>query len=319
MTVVLLSAVLAGQCSGGRCPAPAQGFGPGYLPAPVFVQPAPAALPAPQVEGRDYYVVRRHRVTHDGLTFEVEGYVNGRGNVVWEPTREFNRRSRDAAQAEHARLTAGAAVAKRPDRAPGAEPGPRPATGQLPSAALNFGLNPERMSRDRDTYKAKGDEARRFVREAKAPAGASQKLHVTVIGPDGSRAPVVGDLKTHPAFEGLRDSLLVQGYKPGEWAVDPSLGFQAGGAPSIVVQAARCPSDPRGGRVVYRADRYEGPERLAEAIRKADPNYRPNLDPGPGNPGPGACPLGFTRDHWPIVAAVAAVVLLFARLPRKAA
>ncbi len=55
-------------------------------------------------------------------------------------------------------------------------------------------------------------------------------------------------------------------------------------------------------------------------MRKVDPNYKPNLDPGPANPPPAVikCPLGFTSDHWPHILVVSAGLILMHRLPRKA-
>ncbi len=100
------------------------------------------------------------------------------------------------------------------------------------------------------------------------------KYHVTVIGPADAVAPVVNDLKTHPAFEGLRANLMVQDYRPGEWAVDPTLGFPGNGTPAIIVQTTKSKADPQGGRVVFRAANYEmGPTGLAEA----DAQGRPEL------------------------------------------
>ncbi len=81
--IVLLSVVLAGQCGPRGC-------------SEASMTPGPAS----QVEGRDYYVVKRYRVTHNGVTFEVEGYLRpDTGQVTWEPVREFNRLSYAAAVA----------------------------------------------------------------------------------------------------------------------------------------------------------------------------------------------------------------------------
>lgn len=280
-----------GQCSGGRCPAPS--FGPAFGPAtrvapPIYVQPAPS--PAP---------LARRTITYQGLDFEVEGVLRDGGSVIdWHPEAPFNARSLAAARAKAAAT-------------------PRPAPSPTPKMVVqNFGIEPGKHEYRDDHYTAPSDESRRFVAGAKQAEADAGKLHVTVIGTDDERAPVVNDLKTHPAFAGLRDSLLIQDYRPDEWAVDPSLGFRAG-KPAIVVQTARGPGDPRGGRVVYRSRDYAmGPAKLAEAIRKADPNYRPQDDPGPDGPAvnPASCPLGFSRDHWPeIVVAGLVLVAFYAR------
>lgn len=94
-------------------------------------------------------------------------------------------------------------------------------------------------------------------------------LRVTVIGPDALRQRVVTDLTAAPA--NLRDRCLVQSYPPNHWAVQA--GFQAGGAPTVYVQAPD-------GQVLHRQDDYDGgPTALFEAIRKADPHYSPAADP----------------------------------------
>jgi hypothetical protein len=60
-----------------------------------------------------------------------------------------------------------------------------------------------------------------------------------------------------------------------------------------------------------------GPEGLAAAIRKADPSYKPALDPGPSAGPGGACPLGFNDSHWPAVFAAVVVVLILVSRSRK--
>lgn len=72
--------------------------------------------------------------------------------------------------------------------------------------------------------------------------------------------------------------------------------------------------------MVFRASDYSmGAEALAEAIRKASPDYRPSADPGPstGKSSIVSCPFGFTRDHWPHIVIVAIGTFLIHRLPRK--
>ena len=143
-----------------------------------------------------------------------------------------------------------------------------------------------------------------------------------MIGSDDERAPVVNDLLSNPAFAALKPTMMVQDYTPNEWPVDPSLGFVTNGKPTIIVQTAKGPNDPKGGRVVYRASDYSmGPEALAEELRKANPNYKPSADPTPQKPAPSpasvSCPLGFTRDHWPHILIVGIGTFLLHRLPRK--
>jgi hypothetical protein len=99
----------------------------------------------------------------------------------------------------------------------------------------------------------------------------SQWLRLTIIGSPAERQAVVSDLKSHPAFAELRGRLLVQTYEPDHWAV-AAAGFVRTGKPTIYLQAPD-------GRVLHRQDEYRGPERLAAALRRADPNYHPERDP----------------------------------------
>jgi hypothetical protein len=293
-TLVILSLAAAGQCPGGQCVTPSFGPAPGPT---IVIEPPVVFEPAP---------IERRYVTYQGVQFEVEGVLQPNGRIRWNPERPFNARSMAAAKAR-------AETARKADPPPRPTP-PRPEPDRAPTPAVvqNFGVDPARVGARDNHYTAPGAESRRFVAEASDAESRAGKLHVTVIGTDAERAPVVRDLKTHPAFAGLRDDLLVQDYRPDEWAVDPALGFRPG-KPAIVVQTARGPGDPKGGRVVYRSGDYAmGPEGLAEAIRRTDPDYRPDADPGPAAD-PAACPFGFTRDHWPAVLAVAAILVVVAR------
>ena len=293
--ILLLAAMVAGQnpCDNGIC----------YSPE------------------RPYYVIKTYSINHDGRTFDVKGYMVD-GLVKWEPSDPRNAASYAAAKARNATPVV---PAVRPERKPIAKPGPtlEPAgddkeIGQVAGQAPNYGLEPGRMKRT-PTYTLPSVEARRFVQEAKEGSTVG-KLHVTVIGSDDNRAPVVNDLMTHPAFAAIKPTLMIQDYTPDEWPVDPSLGFVTTGKPTILVQEARGAGDPKGGKVVYRASDYSmGPEALAEAIRKASPDYKPSADPGPstGKPTVASCPFGFTRDHWPHIVVVTIGTFFLHRLPRK--
>ena len=266
-----------------------------------------------QVEGRDYYVIKTYSIEHEGLTFEVKGYMKD-DKIIWQRSDPGNAASYAAAKER---------VESQPERRPTAKPGPPPNGDNKPvrqdiGQTLNFGMEPGRM-KPKPTYEAGSDEAKRFVTEAKE--GSSEgKLHVTVIGTDDARAPVVNDLQNNPAFANLRDTMMIQDYSPDEWPIDPAQGFVTTGTPTILVQTARSQSDPKGGRVVFRASDYSmGPEALAEAIRKANPDYKPSLDPTPssGKTPLVSCPFGFTRDHWPHILIVGICSFLIQRLPRK--
>lgn len=100
------------------------------------------------------------------------------------------------------------------------------------------------------------------------PAG---KIHVTVIGSDADRAAVMRDLATSPALASRRPRLVVREYRPDHWHV-ADVGFKVDGKPTIYVQT-------EDGIVRHRQDVYQGPAPLATALRKADPQYDPKLDP----------------------------------------
>lgn len=166
-----------------------------------------------------------------------------------------------------------------------------------------------------DRYTAHSPEAKRFVAES-IEGPTPGKIHVTVIGNADERARVVNDIKTDPAFDGIRDGLWVQDYEPKDWPVDPKLGFIPG-KPAIIVQASKGPNDKKGGKVIYRTQDYAiGAEGLAEAIRKGNPDYRPDRDPGPHKPAPSPAPslpdsLNIDPKDLLAVGLVAALVLFF--------
>jgi hypothetical protein len=99
----------------------------------------------------------------------------------------------------------------------------------------------------------------------------SKLLRLTVISADeGKRKAVLSDLLTHPALSPLKPQLVVQTYAPSHWAVKDA-GFTLAGDCVIYLQRPD-------GKVLHRQDEYRGPEKLAEAIRKADPSYDPKKD-----------------------------------------
>jgi len=182
---------------------------------------------------------------------------------------------------------------------------------------ITTGVDPSHLGKS-PHYEAKSGDAKRFVEGIHDTRENSNRLHVTVIGDPADTKKVVDDIENSPEFSMMRDRLLVQQYKNGDWAVHPSLGFHADGKPTILVQQAKGFQDPRGGRVIYRSNDYSmGAEGLASAIRKADPNYRPQDDPGPANGG-GNLGLPWLSMDPQLVALLlgSAAVLLF--LPKKA-
>jgi hypothetical protein len=102
----------------------------------------------------------------------------------------------------------------------------------------------------------------------------SGRWRLTIVGESPLRQRVRADLEQHPSLREWRERLLVQDYPPEHWAVT-SVGLVAG----LTVQM---PADEQGrGGVLFRCATYPGPEALATALRKADPNYRPERDPDP--------------------------------------
>lgn len=292
----------------------------------------------------------KRTIRHKGVQFTVEGVLNQDGSITWDEASAFNRRSYEAAlegAVSEAKAAARPAaqpkpaqpVAKKPATDSGAvvvdvekdeikEPWrdekqnavAQPKSGEaLPKKSadpLNYGLEPDKIGKAANTYTATSDKAKQFVREARGEAEPGQKYHLTVIGSDDMRAQVLNDVANSPALAPMKADLLVQDYKPGEWAVDPSLGFREG----ILVQTAKSKDDPTGGKVIYRAKNYaEGAPGIAEALRKANPNYQPDKDPTPGGSkgGSDACPLGFTHKDWPTVICVGIGLLVIFKLPRK--
>lgn len=101
----------------------------------------------------------------------------------------------------------------------------------------------------------------------------ASNLRLTVIGPRDQIDRVLADLQSHPALVALRERLVVQAYDVAnpnsKWALD--CGFVTTGTPTIYVQE---PS----GKVLHRQDTYEGPEKLAQALRRSRPDYTPSKD-----------------------------------------
>lgn len=325
MKAVILLALL-GQCGPGGCPRP-MSYGPSFSPylAPSYINAAPVVVqPARQAR-----TLTRSRIRYNGLSFEVEGERQANGNILWDRASAFNAASYWAA--DRARNRSTATMADKPQDEP-VDPDPPSVEinrGGLPrkaekpvKTAANFGIDVGKLHPNKDSYTAPSDEARRFIEEAKSSVGEPVKLHVTVIGDKEQREPVAADLANHPAFASIRDGLLIQEYSRNEWPVDNSLGYHATGEPTILVQTADSPSDPRakGGKVLLRASKYDGPEKLAEAIRKADPSYLPELDPTPEKVLAGSEPgLPFDLpEQWASYALAGCVaVFLLLRLPRK--
>jgi hypothetical protein len=132
----------------------------------------------------------------------------------------------------------------------------------------NFGVNTDRIAKD-EVYTVNG-------RLYPGPIGQpipddSGKLHLTIIGAETERQRVLTDLATAPDLAEFRDRFSVQDYPADHWAVT-LCGFYTAGHPTIYLQL---PS----GKVLHRQDDYDGPKRLAEALRRASSSYDAQRDP----------------------------------------
>jgi hypothetical protein len=104
----------------------------------------------------------------------------------------------------------------------------------------------------------------------------SNLRRITLIGTKEDCAMVQNDLSSHPSLLPYKGKYLLQSYLPSDWAVK-NVGFDVSGSPRIIVQEA--PNAKGSARVLHsQADYADGPEGLANALRKADPNYDPSKD-----------------------------------------
>ncbi len=106
----------------------------------------------------------------------------------------------------------------------------------------------------------------------------TRRPHLTVIGSDAERKKVTDDWSKDPALAEFRDKVRVQSIPPTHWWIS-AYGFKSDGHPTIYYQQPD-------GTVLHRQDDYAGAQQLAEALRKADPNYDPNKDPDRRKPDP---------------------------------
>jgi hypothetical protein len=141
----------------------------------------------------------------------------------------------------------------------------------------------------------------------------SQHSHLTVIG--AGRDRVRTDWESHPALAPFKGQIRPQFYSADDWAVS-KFGFKTDGSPTVYVQDGY-------GRVLHRQDDYEGgPEALAkalnQALRRPDPNYRPDGDkdlrkPQPDGGKPGA---GVSTEKVVVGGLVGALLTLIGALAR---
>jgi hypothetical protein len=148
---------------------------------------------------------------------------------------------------------------------------------RTPDAETNFGVERAQLQGG-ERYTLNGQP---ITREQLWQAlGASRSTNVpddtglrrlTVIGEKTLRERVLHDLDSHTALARWRGKLLAHGYEPTHWHVS-RVGFVTTGKPTIYVQSSN-------GIVLHRQDDYDdGAEGLATALRRTDPDYRPEAD-----------------------------------------
>ncbi|VTS03246.1 hypothetical protein [Tuwongella immobilis] len=247
------------QCINGQCSRP-------FLAAPALIQPSPAptdrSAPWSIVTEEDPEKVHLFRgstrvLGYDATADVVRWYQNGRwGDAARNPSQVVSKPS-----AAKSML-----VESGPPRPESAEEATRPPAG-------NYGIDLDKLGH-RERYSLNGRE----VSQAEAFQAAGDDLvddshlrRLTVIGTPEQRKAVVEDLKSSPKLSGYRDQLVIKTYSPADWAVNDA-GFVTSGKPTIYLQAPN-------GKVLHRQDDYDGPDSLASAIRKSDPNYDPAKDP----------------------------------------
>lgn len=142
-----------------------------------------------------------------------------------------------------------------------------------------------------------------LAHEALLESGASEvpndsgKIRLTLIGTDEECKTAFSAL----AKANLTDNMVVQSYRPDDWAVRP--GFVTAGHPSIYMQAPD-------GKVLLRQSAFDNT--TVQAVRKAVPDYDPKKDP---DGAPRVLPnvdLAKLAPYWPLglLGGVALLLLL---------
>lgn len=192
---------------------------------------------------------------------------------------------------------------------PMGRPAPQPAVG----ASRNYGVSHEKFP------ERQGREWHGGNVDFKTAVGASgekpNRVHVTFIGNQVEREAARKDLEQNPEFQRIAaemgDGLAVQDYGP-ENPLVAEIGLVDGGKPDIVIQQTK------GGKVTYRAHKNPGSDVIVGEIRRADPRYSPERDPGGGldlsqllNFGTEGSPV--SREHIAIGVVLGLIVLAVAK------
>jgi hypothetical protein len=107
-----------------------------------------------------------------------------------------------------------------------------------------------------------------------AADAADKRLQVIIIGADDKTRPVVEAFNVNEELKTLKQGYVVRAFRPDAWQVART-GYVCDGHPTIYLL-------DNGGKVLYRRDDFDcGADGLADALRDADPDYKPENDPGP--------------------------------------
>ena len=270
IATLLLSSILAGQCAGGSCAVPM--FAPTPTTAPIVLAQYQPTIPvAPSY--------RWYAIDHEGLTFQVWGYIDARGGVVWRPDLAANRRNWDAAKAKRDAPKPKPAAKDQAD-APKPKPAPAPVAGQSLPDWQTKGVDQSKLARE-ERVTASGANAQAFIDRFERVRGDHDGLDddrnkpsLTIIGTEAEAEPILADLRPGGALAEFASETHIQRYERGHWAI--TQGHEQGGTPDIIVQTPD-------GTVVWRQQSYQGGAAvLREGLRRANPNYDAKRDPGPG-------------------------------------
>jgi hypothetical protein len=313
--MTLLALVIVAQtCSGPGCSNPS--LAPAFIadPAPIVLPaPAPAkAIPAaPTVTLPAKY--GWYEVTENGRDRKVWGRVGSDDRVYWTEQDQPKPQAQPRPQP----------ATRRPEPEKPIAPFPAPA-GSEPSSTNGVDLsrlNPPPSGGEK--FRASGSHAEQFARDVQAvkkgeveasQTDDSKKPHLTVIGKDEDRAPVLKDMEPGGPLAWVRDKYLVQDYAPDNWAVQ-EIGLSGHGKPDIIVQQHTAGSGLKGKVILHRRDYAGGAEALADELRKINPDYNPNLDPG----GSGPSSSGIKVNQWVPIGIGGALLLLILASGRREA
>lgn len=184
----------------------------------------------------------------------------------------------------------------------------------------NFGVDQKRINHEpQGRYTINGREITAAqAHEAIVNAGYgtlpddAKLMRMTLIGSKTDTGKVLSDLASDSNLAALKDKVLVQSYLYPDPATDSMLkhcGFVCEGSPSIYLQTPD-------GKVRHRQAAYDGPAKLAEAIRKADPTYDPAKDPDLTKPAPAPAPAPLTGGSpttWILAALGGFIALLLGK------